>query len=161
MGRGLPPILLSAVCFGVVHMIAHQVFNAMLLGIVLGLLAVRSRSLVPGVIFHFIFNGMQVLQSRIPKSVFESREMQWLFSVESEAGQTAIRFNAPLLAISGLLSIGLITWLVRSPVDADPDSPQRRFSDLPPTSPEGFTLPENDPRWEQMRVNAAQGHNSL
>jgi sodium transport system permease protein len=155
------PILLSAVCFGVVHMIAHQVFNAMLLGIVLGLLAVRSRSLVPGVIFHFIFNGMQVLQSRIPKSVFESREMQWLFSVESEAGQTAIRFNAPLLAISGLLSIGLITWLVRSPVDADPDSPQRRFSDLPPTSPEGFTLPENDPRWEQMRVNAAQGHNSL
>lgn len=155
------PILLSAVCFGVVHMIAHQVFNAMLLGIVLGLLAVRSRSLVPGVIFHFIFNGMQVLQTRIPQTFFESREMQWLFSVESEAGQTAIRFNAPLLAISGLLSIGLITWLIRSPVDADPEGPQRRFSDLPPSSSESFTLPENDPRWEQMRANAAQGHNTL
>jgi sodium transport system permease protein len=155
------PILLSAVCFGVVHMIAHQVFNAMLLGIVLGLLAVRSRSLVPGVIFHFIFNGMQVLQTRIPKTVFESREMQWLFSVESEAGQTAIRFNAPLLAISGLLSLGLITWLVRAPIDADPEGPQRRFSDLPPMNSDTLTLPENDPRWDQMRANAARGHNSI
>ena len=155
------PILLSAVCFGVVHMIAHQVFNAMLLGIVLGLLAVRSRSLVPGVIFHFIFNGMQVLQTRIPKTVFESREMQWLFSVESEAGQTAIRFNAPLLAISGLLSVGLITWLVRAPIDSDPEGPQRRFSDLPPMNSDTLTLPENDPRWDQMRANAARGHNSI
>jgi len=149
------PILISAVCFGVVHMIAHQVFNAMLLGVVLGLLAVRSRSLVPGVIFHFIFNGMQVLQSRIPVKYFESREMQWLFSVESEAGQTAIRFNAPLLAISGMLSVGLITWLIKAPMDADPEGPHRRFSDLPTSDRDASAFSPDDPRWALMRSKTA------
>jgi len=151
------PIVISAVCFGVVHMIAHQVFNAILLGVVLGLLAVRSRSLIPGVIFHFIFNGMQVAQTRIPVRYFESPVMQWLFSVESESGQTIVRFDAPLLAISGLLSVGLITWLIKAPLDVDPESPQRRFSDLPTGADHPPTLSSDDSRWAKMRANAAQG----
>jgi len=151
------PIVISAVCFGVVHMIAHQVFNAILLGVVLGLLAVRSRSLIPGVIFHFIFNGMQVAQTRIPVRYFESPVMQWLFSVESESGQTIVRFDAPLLAISGLLSVGLITWLIKAPLDVDPESPQRRFSDLPTGADHPSTLSSDDSRWAKMRANAAQG----
>ena len=145
------PILISAVCFGVVHMIAHQVFNAMLLGIVLGLLAVRSRSLIPGVIFHFIFNGMQVAQSRIPVRYFESPIMKWLFDVKSEGELTAIRFDAPLLAISGVLSVILVTWLIRTPMDGDTDGPQRRFSDLPAGESEAQQLVEDQARWEQMR----------
>ena len=148
------PILISAVCFGVVHMIAHQVFNAILLGIVLGLLAVRSRSLIPGVIFHFIFNGMQVAQSRIPVRYFESPVMEWLFSVESEAGQTAVRFDAPLLAISGLLSVALVTWLIRTPLDGDPDAPQRRFADLPATEKTPEEIASDASRWAQLRSNA-------
>ncbi len=149
------PILISAVCFGVVHMIAHQVFNAILLGIVLGLLAVRSRSLLPGVIFHFIFNGMQVAQTRIPVRYFESPVMKWLFSVESESGQTAVRFNAPLLAISGLLSVGLVTWLIRTPMDGDPDAAQRRSADLPADGPTPAELASDESRWAQLRANTA------
>ena len=149
------PILISAVCFGVVHMIAHQVFNAMLLGLVLGLLAVRSRSLLPGVIFHFIFNGMQVAQSRIPVRYFESPVMQWLFSVESEAGQTVVRFDAPLLAIAGLLSVGLVAWLIRTPLDVDTDGlQQRRFSDLPATEKTPEEIASDESRWAQLRSNA-------
>ncbi len=148
------PILISAVCFGVVHMIAHQVFNAMLLGLVLGLLAVRSRSLLPGVIFHFIFNGMQVAQSRIPVRYFESPIMKWLFDVKSEEGLTAVRFDAPLLAISGVLSVVLVTWLIRTPMDGETDGPQRRFSDLPAGESEAQQLVEDQARWEQMRSSA-------
>ncbi len=148
------PILISAVCFGVIHMIAHQVFNAMLLGIVLGLLAVRSRSLLPGVIFHFLFNGMQVAQSRLPARHFESPLMQWLFTVESEGELTAIRFDAPLLAISGVLSVVLVTWLIRTPMDGETDGPQRRFSDLPAGESEAQQLVEDQARWEQMRSSA-------
>ena len=155
------PILISAVCFGVVHMIAHQVFNAMLLGIVLGLLAVRSRSLIPGVIFHFIFNGMQVLQSRIPEKYFEPQFMQWLFSFEGESGQRALRFNAPVLAVSGVLSVVLISWLVKTPPDSDVEGPHRRFADLPPVEGDSTALPLDDARWEEMRRNANQGERSL
>ena len=40
----------------------QQLFNATLLGIVLGLLAVRSRSILPGIVFHFLNNAMAVAQ---------------------------------------------------------------------------------------------------
>lgn len=149
------PILISSVCFGVVHMIAHQVFNAMLLGIVLGLLAVRSRSLIPGVIFHFLFNGMQVVQSRIPVQYFDSPAMQWLFTVESEGGVTAVRFDAPLLAISGLLSVALVTWLIKAPQESDADGLPQRFSDLRGGVSDVRESSEDDSRWAQVRANAA------
>lgn len=144
------PVLISAVCFGVVHMIAHQVFNAMLLGVVIGLLAVRSRSLIPGVIFHLIFNGMQVLQTRVPPEWFQSPAMEWLFSVESETGQPSVRFDAPLLAISGLLSVGLVTWLIKNPMDGSSEGPQRRFSDMDAEIQKAEATDDRD-RWDQLR----------
>lgn len=149
------PVLISAVCFGVVHMIAHQVFNAMLLGVVIGLLAVRSRSLIPGVIFHLIFNGMQVLQTRVPLEWFQSPAMEWLFSIESEAGQPAVRFDAPLLAISGLLSVGLVTWLIKNPMDGSSEGPQRRFSDLDAEIQKAEATDDRD-RWDQLRSSMHQ-----
>src|SRR5208337_363721 len=56
-------IILSALLFGFLHVLLslfQQLFNAALLGLVLGLLAVRSRSIVPGILFHFINNGLGV-----------------------------------------------------------------------------------------------------
>ena len=49
--------------FGFLHVLLslfQQLFNATLLGIVLGLLAVRSRSILPGIVFHFLNNAMAV-----------------------------------------------------------------------------------------------------
>src|SRR5205823_2985919 len=45
-GRTGIAISLSAIAFGVMHMIPQQVFNATLLGLVLGLIAARSGSLL-------------------------------------------------------------------------------------------------------------------
>ena len=56
-------ILLSALMFGFLHVLLslfQQLFNATLLGVVLGLLAVRSRSILPGIVFHFINNALAV-----------------------------------------------------------------------------------------------------
>ena len=56
-------ILLSALMFGFLHVLLslfQQLFNATLLGIVLGLLAVRSRSILPGILFHLLNNAMGV-----------------------------------------------------------------------------------------------------
>ena len=56
-------ILLSALMFGFLHVLLslfQQLFNATLLGIVLGLLAVRSRSILPGIVFHFLNNALAV-----------------------------------------------------------------------------------------------------
>jgi sodium transport system permease protein len=58
-------IFLSALMFGFLHVLmslCQQLFNATLLGVVLGLLAVRSRSLVPGIIFHGLNNAFAITQ---------------------------------------------------------------------------------------------------
>ena len=49
--------------FGFLHVLLslfQQLFNATLLGIILGLLAVRSRSILPGILFHFLNNAIAV-----------------------------------------------------------------------------------------------------
>ena len=57
-------VLMSALLFGFMHVLLslfQQLFNATLLGIVLGYLAVRSRSILPGIVFHLINNTLGVL----------------------------------------------------------------------------------------------------
>jgi sodium transport system permease protein len=112
-GRPWLPIVLSSVAFGVVHMISQQVFNAMLLGLVLGLLAVRSGSLVPCVVFHMLFNGLQAVLSRIEPKVFEQPALHWLFRVETTAAGPEVRGNWTLLLICGVIAAVLLQWLVR------------------------------------------------
>jgi hypothetical protein len=81
--------------------------------------------------------------------------MEWLFSIESEAGQPAVRFDAPLLAISGLLSVGLVTWLIKNPMDGSSEGPQRRFSDLDAEIQKSEATDDRD-RWDQLRSTLNQ-----
>ncbi len=56
-------IFLSALMFGFLHVLLslyQQLFNAALLGVFLGLLAVRSRSLFPGIVFHALNNAFAI-----------------------------------------------------------------------------------------------------
>ncbi len=56
-------IVLSALLFGFLHVLfslTSQFFNATLLGMLLGLIALRSGSLVPGIVFHFVNNTLAV-----------------------------------------------------------------------------------------------------
>lgn len=116
------PIVLSALLFGVIHMIPKQQFNAALLGIVLGLLAVRSGSLLPGVIFHFLFNGAQVMASRVKAEDLSATAMNWLVTMEQSDGIAHPRFRLSVVIICGLLSAAMIAWLVRQPSPNEGDN---------------------------------------
>ncbi|MBL8849033.1 MAG: CPBP family intramembrane metalloprotease [Planctomycetaceae bacterium] len=119
-GRPWLPIVLSSVAFGVVHMIPQQVFNAILLGLVLGLLAIRSGSLVPGVIFHLLFNGLQVVMSRIDPSPLAQGAGDWLFTIEQAGEQSALRFDWPLIVMCALAAAWLLRWVLRHRPEQSP-----------------------------------------
>lgn len=133
-GRPWLPIVLSSVAFGVVHMIPQQVFNATLLGIVLALLAIRSGSLIPGVVFHLIFNGAQVILSRIELSGFDTVVASWLFTVEQAGEQSSLRFDWPLLVVCVALSGVLCRWLFARK-DTESQAEPARWSAEPSASP--------------------------
>ncbi|MBV8486961.1 MAG: CPBP family intramembrane metalloprotease, partial [Planctomycetaceae bacterium] len=80
-------IFLSALMFGFLHVLLslfQQLFNAALLGIVLGLLAVRSRSIVPGILFHFLNNALAVTQGRWVGGLESAGLSCWLFRNPAE-----------------------------------------------------------------------------
>ncbi len=108
------PIVISAILFGVIHMIPKQQFNASLLGLALGLLAVRSQSLIPCVIFHMIFNGTQVVLSRVKIEAMQESFARYLvtFSKTSE-GVDMVTFNPAFLAVCGAVSAVLLYWLAK------------------------------------------------
>jgi sodium transport system permease protein len=75
-------ILLSALLFGFLHVLLslfQQLFNAALLGIVLGLLAVRSGSILPGILFHFINNGLALWMGTLAGDPAHRGLADWLY----------------------------------------------------------------------------------
>lgn len=109
-------ILLSALTFGIMHMIPQQVFNATLLGLVLGLIAIRSGSLVPCILFHFIYNSLGVLHGRysatfdgkLPDSIQNGPLSLFL---QLDAG--TLHYRWPALVIAAVIAIVGLRWLVK------------------------------------------------
>ncbi len=62
-------VLSTALLFGAFHMSVDRFFPTALLGVVLGLMAVRFGSLWPGVVFHGLHNGVSVLLARFEVQV--------------------------------------------------------------------------------------------
>ena len=132
-------IALSSLAFGIIHMIPQQVFNAALLGVVLGAICVRSRSIFPGMVFHFIYNTLAVLHGRVGGQVPDDGFLGWFFrhdpsSVTGEVG--ALRYEIPLLCLSSLAAISLLHRLTKHPkILEEWDLPSERLAGSPPVQP--------------------------
>ena len=108
-------ILLSALMFGFLHVLLslfQQLFNATLLGIVLGLLAVRSRSILPGLIFHFLNNTIAVSQDYLVKAPWARSVIPWIYRKPEEG-----LYHMGWTAASALVSASLLIYLWRLKVD--------------------------------------------
>ncbi len=112
-GRRRMAVVLSAIAFGAVHMLPQQVFYATLLGLVLGLLAIRTQSIWPGLAFHFTFNGIAVLRERWTAS---EQLPAWSDVFLSVDGDNLLQFNWPLLAIAAVVSVSLLVLVCRWPL---------------------------------------------
>src|SRR5262249_45655802 len=60
-------ILLSSLLLALYHMNVFQVLPAFALGVALGLLAVWSGSVVPGMLFHFLYNMVLITVPLLPR----------------------------------------------------------------------------------------------
>lgn len=111
-GRDRLAIVLSGLAFGVMHLIPQQVLNAAMLGILLGWIAVQTRSLWPGIAFHLIYNGLEVCRNRFGKTVDIDGGWQLLFRQES-----GLRYQPLLSMICAALAISvlLLLWRRRLP----------------------------------------------
>lgn len=80
-------IFLSALMFGFLHVLLslyQQLFNATLLGVFLGLLAVRSGSLAPGIVFHALNNAFAIGMGRWIKWLQDAGLVGWIYREPDE-----------------------------------------------------------------------------
>ena len=115
-GRTALAIVLSSLLFGIMHMIPQQVFNAALLGLVLGFIAVRSDSLLPGIAFHFCYNGLEVLRNRYGGEAPTHGAWRYFFAY----GDGSLRYEPLLLTACGILAIGLLAYFKLGPRRTEP-----------------------------------------
>ena len=93
-------ILVSSCLFALYHMNVFQVLPAFLLGIVLALLTVWSGSILPGMLFHCLYNGMLIGVALLPRLGYTDERvfLQGIFNPSLTAAFT-------LLALAFLLSL--------------------------------------------------------
>lgn len=117
-GRDGLAIIFSGILFGIMHMIPQQAFNAALLGLVIGLLAVRSGSIIPCILFHFMNNTLGVLHGHFGKMRETSGIMKQL-TIESEAG---IHYPLWLIAVAFVIACLLIRLLwIKNEAESHPE----------------------------------------
>jgi sodium transport system permease protein len=113
-------IIISALLFGFLHVLLslfQQLFNAALLGIVLGLLAIRSRSLLPCILFHFLNNAIVLTRALPPEEIFGASIAGWLarYHVSSWLYRDAQEglYRWPWLALGAAFACLLLLTLLR------------------------------------------------
>ncbi|MHC5538917.1 ABC transporter permease subunit/CPBP intramembrane protease [Singulisphaera rosea] len=104
-------IVLSAFLFGFLHVLLslfQQLFNGTLLGLVLGLIAVRSGSILPGIVFHLINNGMAVSTGYWVNQPWGRTFASWIYR-----DPTRGLYHGPVVVIGAVASVVLLGILVR------------------------------------------------
>lgn len=107
-------ISISAVAFGMAHFILQQKVSAAAVGLVIGVLAVQTGSLVPCIVFHAIYNSLTVLTARLAEMLEAGRVTHpALDLIIRTDGQGFFQVWVMIACFCG--SAGILWWLHRIP----------------------------------------------
>lgn len=127
-GRGTA-ILGSAVLFGIAHGILQQSIMATLFGVVVGVIAVQTGSLLPCIACHATHNALPVLISLVPPAALDQSWMGYFLQSGPEGAVTWTPLATVLMPLAGL---ALLVWLWRFAhrlqLGASPILPVRRLA---------------------------------
>lgn len=115
-------IVFSAVFFGLTHTILQQSLIAALVGTVIGLIAVQSGSILPGMVFHLIHNSLALLTSHVPSNAMQ--RMTWLRYLLMPGEESSLVYGM-IVAISAAVSLALIVWFNRRRYVRSPEEQQQ------------------------------------
>ncbi|MFC1757322.1 ABC transporter permease subunit/CPBP intramembrane protease [Planctomycetota bacterium] len=113
LGQTGTAIVVSSLFFGVMHGILQQSISATILGLLLGYIAVHSRSVIPCILFHMIHNGLQISSMKILNTDFVAGHSQMNPFVVPSIVEGAYVYSWPVVAFSILVSALVLYWFRR------------------------------------------------
>ena len=103
-------ILLTSVLFGIAHGVLQQSVITSVVGVVMAIIAVQTKSIFPCMLFHFTHNSMTVLLSSAKASVVESTSLD-LFLTSTNSGMYQYSVMPGLFMT--VFGIALLVWMLR------------------------------------------------
>ncbi len=126
LGHKWRAIVYSALFFGFTHGILQQSLVASLLGVVIGLLAVQTGSILPAMIFHVVHNSLLVASVRLAQQIPDGWPMLRNFIRAGSEGN--LEFAWPVVTISAGLTAAILAWFQRLPRRKAREEDQRRLA---------------------------------
>lgn len=123
-GRKWRPIIYAAIFFGLTHGIVQQSVVAFLVGIVIGLVAVQSGSILPAIVFHATHNGLTVVSTRVGRQIVDDWPV--LENLVRAGGDGALKFAWPVVALAACLTLAILFWFQQLPYGKTPDQRRHR-----------------------------------
>ena len=81
---------------------------------VIGYVAVKTGSLLPGMLYHAVHNGLSVCIGRLPLDAVHSQPLlRAIFEPGSEAEQ--LQYRLPAAALAAVVAIAILLWFKRLP----------------------------------------------
>jgi len=115
LGSNTAAILISSLFFGLTHGMLQQSLAAMLVGMLIGLIAVQTGSLWPCILFHATHNGLALGAARLGEYVRSQGGWQWLTYHTFGPLGDELHYRWPVLLASLMLSLLLIVWFRTMP----------------------------------------------
>lgn len=113
LGNNSAAIAISSIFFGLTHGMLQQSLAAVVIGMVIGFIAVRTNSLWPGVAFHFTHNAASVLTARIDAELLNSLPVFRLFFAENQNELLPFTYHGLWVLYSLITGTLLVVWFVR------------------------------------------------
>jgi sodium transport system permease protein len=106
-------ILITSVLFGLAHFAIQQAIITFAVGMILGVIAIETRSLIPCFLYHATHNSITVLLPRVDATTVEgSPVLPWLlFTNDGSVWQYSV---LPGIAMT-LLGALLLIWFIKNP----------------------------------------------
>ena len=103
-------ILLTSVLFGIAHGVLQQSVITSVVGVVMAIIAVQTKSIFPCMLFHLTHNSMTVLLSSAKARVVESTSLD-LFLTSTDGGMYQYSVVPGLFMTA--FGIALLVWMLR------------------------------------------------
>jgi len=116
LGHKWRAIIYASLFFALTHAFLQQQIVAFAVGLVIGLIAVQTDSIWPGMVFHAIHNALGVVVAQLSEWITPEllERLPWLARLVSPSPD-GMRFHWPVLLASAVATLALLAWFQRLP----------------------------------------------
>ncbi len=122
-------ILLASLFFGMAHSFIQQSIVTGFVGLILGVVAVQTRSIIPCMIYHVTHNSLTLILSMISPARIESSPL--LRNVVHSPDGNGFEYTTFATVAMAVIAVGILAWFLKLNI-AEPEAPPAAIDDSSP-----------------------------